>query len=281
MPRRHAPLAICYDFDGTLSPGYMQNYGFIPGLKMTSVEFWTEVKKLTKNQQGDEILIYMGQMLRKADQAEISVKRKAFEDYGKRIELFKGVEGWFDRINEYGRKNEVKVEHYIISSGLREMISGTPIARHFKKIFASGFWYDHEGIARFPALGVNYTTKTQFLFRINKGSLDVWDKEKINSYVAPDARAIPFKNMMFFGDGETDIPCFRLVKDLGGHSVAVYKPRARRGGRNVAIKLIEEGRVNFAVPADFSRNSEADNVTKAIIEKIRSDWALKRLHRQD
>lgn len=281
MARKHVPLAICYDFDGTLSPGYMQNYDFIPKLGMKTGEFWAEVKKLTRDQHGDEILIYMGHMLRKADANAVSVKREAIEKFGESIELFEGIEGWFSRVNEYGRSKEVGVQHFIISSGLREMIRGTRIGKQFREIFASGFWYDHEGVARFPALGVNYTTKTQYLFRINKGSLDVWDKDKINSYVPPDERPVPFRNMVFFGDGETDIPCFRLVKDQGGHSIAVYKPRAKKGGKGVAEKLIEQGRVNFAVPANYSEDSEADQAIKAIIDKVAADAALRRLGKRE
>ncbi|QGA58128.1 HAD family hydrolase [Brucella sp. 2280] len=281
MARKHTPLAICYDFDGTLSPGYMQNYDFIPKLGMKSGDFWSEVRKLTKDQHGDEILIYMGHMLRKADQAGVSVKREAIEKFGESIELFEGVESWFTRINEYARQREVNVQHFIISSGLREMIQGTKIGKQFTEVFASGFWYDHEGVARFPALGVNYTTKTQYLFRINKGSHEVWDKDKVNGYVPPDERPVPFKNMVFFGDGETDIPCFRLVKDLGGHSIAVYKPRAKKGGKGVAEKLIDQGRVNFAVPANYAENCEADLTVKAIIDKIAADAALKRLGKKE
>ena len=281
MARKHSPLAICYDFDGTLSPGYMQNYDFIPKLGMKTGDFWSEVKKLAKDQHGDEILIYMGHMLRKADQAGVSVKREAIEKFGEGIELFDGVEGWFGRINEYGRQKEVNIQHFIISSGLREMIRGTRIGKQFSEVFASGFWYDHEGVARFPALGVNYTTKTQFLFRINKGSHEVWDKDKVNSYIPPDERPVPFKNMVFFGDGETDIPCFRLVKDQGGHSIAVYKPRAKKGGKGVAEKLIEQGRVNFAVPANYAEDGEADQTIKAIIDKIAADATLKRLGKKE
>ncbi len=255
----------------------MQNYDFIPKLGMKTSEFWTKVKELAAEQDGDEILIYMGQMLRDADHAGVSVKRDAILNFGKTIELFDGVEDWFSRINAYGRDHEISVEHYIVSSGLREMIEGTSIAKNFKKIYASGFWYDHEGVARFPALGVNYTTKTQYLFRINKDAPDVWDKEKVNKYVKPGDRPVPFTNMMFLGDGDTDIPCFRLVKDLGGHSIAVYRPGARKNGKAIADRLKEEGRVNFSVPANYTNGSDLDKAVKATIRKIAAETELWRL----
>jgi len=274
MSIKNAPLAICYDFDGTLSPGYMQDYEFIPKIGMTSDDFWNDVTRLAEEQHGDGILIYMGLLLRKADAAGVSVKEKNLEKFGEKIKLFKGVQDWFDRINAYGRDKEIEVEHYIISSGLRELIRGTPIGKYFKEIFASGYWYDHEGVARFPAIGVNYTTKTQYLFRINKGSLNVWDREKINRYIPDDERPIPFSNIVFFGDGDTDIPCFRLVKDQGGHAVAVYEKTKNDGGKTRAFELIDQGRVNFAVPANYSQGSEADILIKAIIEKLSADHNL-------
>jgi phosphoserine phosphatase len=277
MARKHVSVAICYDFDGTLSPGYMQNYDFIPRLGMKPASFWSKVKQLAKDQDGDEILIYMGQMLREAAHAGVSVKRQAFVDFGRTIELFDGVEEWFSRINAFAKSHEVALEHYIVSSGLREMIEGTKISGAFKKIYASGFWYDHEGVACFPALGVNYTTKTQYLFRINKGVLDVWDKDKVNKYVLPSDRPIPFSNMLFLGDGDTDIPCFRLVKDLGGHSIAVYKPGARRGGKATADKLKDEGRVNFSVPANYTDGSDLDRAVKGVIRRISAETELWRM----
>lgn len=277
MARKHIPLAIAYDFDGTLSPGNMQNYDFIPALGMKPHTFWSEVKRLAKGQQGDEILIYMGQMLRKADAEDVRVTREAIEKFGSTVSLFDGVQEWFPRINEYARKHEVRVEHFIISSGLREMIAGSPISKYFKAIFASGYWYDQNDVARFPAMAVNYTTKTQYLFRINKGNLDVWDHSRINQYVAPNDRPVPFTNMIFIGDGETDIPCFRLVKDQGGHSIAVYQPRARSKGKRDAERLIDQGRVHFAFPANYKQGSALESAVKRIIDKISADGELYRL----
>ena len=277
MSKKNTPLAICYDFDGTLSPGYMQDYEFIPKIGMTSDDFWKDVTRLAEEQHGDGILIYMGLLLRKADAAGVSVTRKNLEKFGEKIKLFNGVQDWFNRVNAYGREKEIDIEHYIISSGLRELIRGTPIAKYFKEIFASGYWYDHEGIARFPAIGVNYTTKTQYLFRINKGSLNVWDREKINRYIPDEERPVPFSNIVFFGDGDTDIPCFRLVKDQGGHAIAVYEKTKSNEAKSRALELIDQGRVNFAVPTDYSHGSEADRLIKAIIDKIASDRNLNQI----
>ncbi len=277
MARKHTHAAIAYDFDGTLSPGNMQEYDFIPKLGMKPKAFWSEVKELAKQQDGDEILIYMGQMLKKANAADVQITKSAFTQFGATIELFKGVTEWFDRINAYGREREVKIEHYIISSGLREMIRGTSIANHFSRIFASGFWYDQHDVARFPALGVNYTTKTQYLFRINKGELDVWDHSKINEYTPPKERPVPFSNMIFVGDGETDIPCFRLVKDQGGHSIAVYRSSAKTKGKKYAENLIEQGRVHFALAADYQPESPLDQAVKLVIDKIALDAAFARM----
>ena len=277
MSKKNTPLAICYDFDGTLSPGYMQDYEFIPKIGMTSDDFWKDVTRLAEEQHGDGILIYMGLLLRKADAAGVSVKRKNLEKFWEKIKLFNGVQDWFNRVNAYGREKEIDIEHYIISSGLRELIRGTPIAKYFKEIFASGYWYDHEGIARFPAIGVNYTTKTQYLFRINKGSLNVWDREKINRYIPDEERPVPFSNIVFFGDGDTDIPCFRLVKDQGGHAIAVYEKTKSNEAKSRALELIDQGRVNFAVPTDYSHGSEADRLIKAIIDKIASDRNLNQI----
>jgi hypothetical protein len=212
----------------------MQERDFIPAIGMTTKRFWQEVWQLSEKHEADNILIYMWLMLRKADAKQVQVRKKDFESYGKKLTLFSGVGDWFRRINVYGQQSGVSVSHFIISSGIREMISGSPISRHFTRIYASSFIYDHHGVANWPAMALNYTTKTQYLFRINKGSLDVYDQTKINAFVPHEERPMPFKHMVFVGDGETDVPCFRLVKDQGGHSVAVYRPNTPKTKANTA-----------------------------------------------
>jgi uncharacterized protein YihD (DUF1040 family) len=280
MSRKLAPFAIAYDFDGTLAPGNMQEYDFVPAIGMTSKAFWKEVNELTKKHNADQILIYMMHMLNKAQAAQVPVRKENFEAFGRSVTLFDGVADWFDRINAYGRKQGFKVEHYIISSGIREMIEGTSIARKFAAIYASAFVYDHNGVAHWPALAVNYTTKTQFLFRINKGVLNVYDNSKINQFIPKEDRPVPFEHMVFIGDGETDIPCFRLVKEQRGHAIAVYKP-STRGAKGKAEKLVKEGRVNFIAPANYSENSDMDKFVKGIIDKVAADGALRQLGKKD
>ncbi|MEZ5814853.1 MAG: HAD family hydrolase [Alphaproteobacteria bacterium] len=284
MAKKLIPLAIAYDFDGTLAPGNMQERDFIPAIGMTTKAFWKEVSDQAKEHEADNILVYMGLMLEKARSNRVQVRKSDFEKYGKELSFFDGVlpwaddngenyKGWFDRINTYGKESGVRVEHYIISSGIREMVQGSPIASKFKSIFASSFQYDHHGIATWPALALNYTTKTQYLFRINKGDLHVYDHKKINDFVPKSERPIPFENMVFIGDGETDIPCFRLVKDQGGHSIAVYAPNGR-GKKQRAQTLKKDGRVDYVTAADYRDGGKLDQVIKGIIDKLSADHHL-------
>ena len=216
MTRKLPEVAIAYDFDGTLSPGNMQEYDFIPKLGMTPARFWSKANELARQCDGDLILAYLNLMLNEARARGVPIRRDDFVAYGRKVTLFPGVQTWFDRINAYGRQQGLAVRHYIVSSGLREMVQGSPIASQFARVFASAFAYDVHGVAYAPALALNYTTKTQYLFRINKGTLDVWDNRVINAYQPQAQRPVPFSRMIFLGDGETDVPCMRLVKDQGG-----------------------------------------------------------------
>ncbi|NLV46602.1 MAG: haloacid dehalogenase-like hydrolase [Candidatus Hydrogenedentes bacterium] len=269
-------MAICYDFDGTLSPGNMQEYDYIPQLNISSKEFWADVRQRAQSQKSDEILAYMALMIEKAnaDRSKgIQITRQAFSDYAKKVKLFKGVDDWFSRINNDGKEIGIAVEHYIISSGIREMIEGTSIAKHFERVYASSFMYDQHGVAYWPSLAVNYTTKTQFIFRINKGCLEEWDNSTINNYQPHAERPIPFERIVYLGDGLTDVPCMRLVKDQGGHSIAVYKPNTK-GRKEAAQQLLKEGRVNFIAAGDYSENKEIHRQITSIIRKVAADAHL-------
>lgn len=270
MAKSKPIVALIYDFDGTLSPGNMQEYAFIQATGMSVKDFWAENTQLAQNQDADQILTYMFLMLQKAKGKGISLKRSQFKEFGKSVDLFSGVEEWFDRINDFGKSRDVTIEHYINSSGLKEMIEGTSIAKKFKKIFACSYLYNIDGIAEWPAVSVNFTNKTQFLFKINKGIDSVYESKKINEFIPETERRVPFSNMIYFGDGETDIPCMKLVKDQGGHSIAVYQP-GKTNKKKRASKLINENRVNFVCQADYSENKEIDKVVKTIIEKVKAD----------
>jgi hypothetical protein len=251
----------------------MQEHQFLPDIGMKPKAFWAEVKRLTKEHQADEVLVYMNLMLRKAAAAGVPVRRDDFKARGKAIQLFEGVEDWFDRITGYGRAQGVRVTHYLVSSGNAEIFAGTPIAAKFAQVYASKFMFDQNGVAAWPALAVNYTTKTQYLFRINKGAFDLSDNSKVNQFVEKRDRPVPFENMVFIGDGSTDIPCFRLVKEQGGLSVVVFKPHTK-GARGKADNYIKDGRVHCAVPAIYTDGSELDRVIKANINAIAARAAL-------
>lgn len=273
MAKKHIPMAIAYDFDGTLADGNMQEHQFLPDIGMKPEAFWAEVKRMTKEHQADEVLLYMNLMLRKARHAGVPVRREDFKARGKTIKLFDGVEEWFDRITAYGKAKGVKVDHILISSGNAEIFAGTPIASKFAHIYASKFMFDENGVADWPALAVNYTTKTQYLFRINKDAHDLSDNSRVNQFVPKHERPVPFENMVFIGDGSTDIPCFRLVKEQGGLSVAVYKPR-KRGAQGKAEGYVKDGRVHCAAPANYTEGSEMDRVIKANIDAVAARASL-------
>ncbi|MGN1165491.1 MAG: HAD family hydrolase [Lachnospiraceae bacterium] len=262
-------VAIMYDFDKTLCTKDMQEYGFIPSLGMKSNEFWNEVNALTDEQEMDSILAYMFKMVEMAKEKKVPITKETFKKLGAAVEYFDGVLSWFDRINEYCKKMNVRVEHYIVSSGIKEIIEGTSIADYFKKIYACEFMYDYNGSIQWPKFAVNYTAKTQFLFRINKGVLTIDSKstDKLNQFTPENERRIPFRNMIYIGDGLTDVPCMKLVKSNGGQSIAVYDPEK---GKASAKALLDDDRVNYIVPADYGVGSDMETIVEAIIKKIQA-----------
>ena len=278
MVIRQPIVALMYDFDKTLCTKDMQEYGFIPELGMTSAEFWGEVKSLTDSQSMDNVLAYMFLMVEKCKEKKIRITKEKFKELGNNVKFFGGVETWFDRINNYAKKIGVRVEHYIVSSGIKEIIEGTSIAKNneFKEIYACEFMYDYNNIIQWPKMAVNYTAKTQFLFRINKGVLNI-DTEsinKLNSFTPEKDRRIPFQNMIYIGDGLTDVHCMKLVKAHGGQSIAVYD---QDKGKNAAQNLLKDNRVNYIVPADYNEGSEIEVLVKAIMKKIKAVFIMESL----
>ncbi|MDR0863358.1 MAG: haloacid dehalogenase-like hydrolase [Candidatus Symbiothrix sp.] len=268
-PNKSLPtIALIYDFDGTLSPGNMQDFGFIQAIGKNPNDFWKKCMDTALLHEASTILAYMKVMLDEAKEIGFPLTKEVFRQFGAQVELFQGVKEWFSLINDYGRSKGVVIEHYINSSGIKEIIEGTPIALEFKKIYACSFFYNADGIAEFPAVAIDFTTKTQFLFKINKGIDSITDNQEVNRYTPEKERPIPFKRMIYFGDGETDIPCMQLIKQQGGHSIAVYNP-GQVQKKTTAEKLIAEDRVNFVCPADYSKNSELFRVVTDIITKMR------------
>lgn len=259
--------ALIYDFDGTLACGNMQEHSFIPALGINASEFWECSNRLAREQDGDEILTYMREMLRRAVQADLRITRELLQDHGRQVRLFKGVEDWFERINTYAKVQGLKLEHFIISSGIREMIEGCPVARHFKAVYASSFLYE-DGVAVWPALSINYTTKTQYLFRINKGIDNCWDNQAINKWMPLSERPVPFQNMIFLGDGETDIPTMKMVRHQGGAAVAVFDPDRWDLLQNRIHGLIAENRADFVAPADYSEGKQLEVTVKGLLGRI-------------
>lgn len=276
MSKKRAPMAIAYDFDGTLAPGNMQEHQFLPDIGMTPKQFWAEVKSLAHQHQADEVLIYMNLMLKKANASNVPVRKEDFKARGRSMTLFDGVTEWFDRIDSYAKSKAVELQHVLISSGNEEIFSGTPIKKKFSRVYASKYMFNQNGVAEWPALAINYTTKTQYLFRINKGAHDLSDNTSVNKLVPKMDRRVPFENMVFIGDGDTDIPSFRLVKDQGGLSIAVYTPN-KKGGKAKAEKHRTDGRVHCAVAANYTEGSELDLIIKAQIDAIATRYRVNSL----
>lgn len=258
-------IAICYDFDKTLTPDDMQAQGYIQDVGYDVKKFWEESNNLAILNDMDTNLAYMYKMVEEAE-GNLILKKEELANYGSKVRLFDGVNEWFSRIREYGIQNGIIVEHYIISSGLKEMIEGTELARNneFEKIYASSFFFNSRGVAKWPAQAINYTNKTQFLFRIEKGVLDVNDPG-VNEYFKPEDLRVPFRNIIYIGDSDTDIPCMKLVNTNGGHSIGVYDPNTNN--KEKVYKMIAANRIKYFAPADYTDGSTLDILVKEIIDK--------------
>lgn len=267
-------LAICYDFDKTLSPDDMQAQGYIQSIEYEVADFWKESNKLASDNDMDQNLAYM-YMMRDKSRGKVLFTKETLRKDGSKVQLFPGVRTWFDRINEYGKSKGVVVEHYIISSGLKEMIEGSEIAKEFKKIYASSFYYNDVGEAVWPAQVVNYTNKTQFLFRIEKGVLDI-NNQEVNAFFEPNQYRVPFRNMVYIGDSDTDIPCMKLVNINGGHSIGVYN--SETGDKSKVFRMLDENRIKYFVPANYEEGSTLEQLVKKIIDRTISNEVLEEFH---
>ena len=278
MVKNSTKVGLIYDFDETLSVDYMQSFGLIQSLGMSPDTFWKKANLWSANNNADQITGTMYYFMKTAKEKGVSLSREVLKNFGRNIEYYNGVLTWFERINNFGRALDLDIEHYIISSGYEEIVEGTEIRKYFKDVFACSFAYGDDNQPVWPARVVNYSIKTQFLSKINKG-LGKNDDIAVNEFTPDDERRIPFKQMIYFGDGMTDIPSMKLTKDRGGNAIAVYTPRSH--ARRKAMKLLVDNRVNFALPADYSENKEIDIVVKTILVKIATERVLDLLKEMD
>ena len=268
-------IAIMYDFDKTLCTRDMQEYTFIPSIGMEPHEFWNHTAVVAAEETMDNILTYMYCMVEKSHESGNPLTRQSLVDCGKDIEYHPGVEGWFERINRYAEEAGVEVEHYVLSSGLKEIIEGTSIAKYFKRIYACEFLYK-DGQAYWPKMAVNYTNKTQFVYRINKGVLDINNDVDLNRSRPDSEKRVFFSNMIYIGDGLTDVPCMKLVKQSGGHSIAIYS----KDQQYKAAPLLKHERVDWMFEADYTEGSELDKTMKLLLEQLAYYNKLKILNEQ-
>ena len=269
-------VAFVYDFDHTLSTTDRQNYSFIPSLDIKTGEFWSLANERTKKEKRDPLLAYRYLRLLESKKRNLPITREAFQNFGKDIQFFSGVEDWFPRINKYGQDRGVEVQHYVISSGNREIIEGSKLFKYFKEVFACEYYYEN-GEAVWPKSVVNYTTKTQSLYRINKGVLDIGENNKVNASRPDEDKPVPFENRIYIADGETDVPCRKTVRSNGGYAIAVYDKKKKKP----AARLFNERRVDFLCEADYSEGSLMDKIAKLIIDKVAPmDSLVKRHYKQ-
>ena len=263
-------IALLYDFDKTLCTTDMEDYSFIPALGMTPPAFWKIANDFGRENHMVGLLAYMYTMIEECRRRDIRLDREFLIRCGRAVELFPGVREWFGRINAFGESLGVDIEHYVLSSGLTEIIEGTGIFHEFKKVYACEFLYNEAGLASWPKLDVNFTNKTQFIYRINKGVLDVSDDRRLNSSMPDDSRRVPFTNMIYVGDGLSDVPCMKMTRAYGGQAIAVYQD----SNRQAVEELLSRRRVDFIFPADYREGTGLDETVKNIIRKMAITDAL-------
>lgn len=268
---------MVYDFDGTLSPQPMQEYTVLPELDLSPRAFWDECQREARRHKADPMLTYMRLLIEKIETKHTHLSKKRLRELARDIRYFPGVETWFERINRHVNAvsgGNVKIRHYIISAGLKEILQGVTIRRHFTQMYASEYYFDHHEAARFPTVVINDTSKTQYIFRINKGIEDINDS--INEYMPESERPIPFGNMLYIGDGMTDVPCMTVTKANGGFAVAVHKPRHSQS-LAVCRELARANRIDYYAPADYRAGKTLERRVKLILDLI---VARIRFHRE-
>jgi hypothetical protein len=262
-------IALVYDFDGTLSPKPMQEYAFLPEIGADAAAFWAESNALARKTQADPLITYMHLMYKKAKAKGVHIDRRDLVAQGRRVEFYPGVETWFEAIGAYvkshAQSHGVHLRHYLISSGLTEIVEGTSIYKRFHNVFASEYWFEAYELP-YPKRVITDTGKTQYLFRINKGVEDLG--ESINQHMPEGERPIPFSNMIYFGDGDTDVPSMAVTRKNGGYAVAVHPPGK---GKSKCVDLFKAGRCDFFAPADYRETSDLFKRTCLLLDRILAD----------
>ena len=257
-------IALCYDFDGTLCSGYMQDQKLLHDCKMEPKNFWIKVANYARENHCDPTLAYLMLLEQQMRSAGLKVNAETFKKYGRELKLFKGVNEWFSRIKQFGKLHNIEIQHFIISSGLADVIKGCTFIKDINLVYASSYIY-HDGKGVWPKLSVNYSNKVQFLYRINKGTFDVFDQVGVNAKKeANNSVNIPFENFIFFGDGETDVPCFSVNQKNSGKNICIYE-KGNEKSFEIGKKLYSEGRVHYLLDGDYSENSEIDKLIKQFI----------------
>ena len=258
-------IAVCYDFDKTLSPDDMQTFTLIPSFGMEAQAFWDASNKLAVENRMDKNLAWMYQLIQYSNHHRLPLQKSYFQKIGADVHLYSGVEDWFPRMDAYAQSKEIELQHYIISSGLKEIIEGSPIAPCFRRIYASSYLYSADGVAQWPAQAINYTNKTQFIFRIAKGIFEEYD-DRVNDSMPESQLYIPYENIVYIGDSATDIPCMRLVKSKGGYSIGVFDPQ--KNAQEKVRQLLKDGRINYFAPAEYTPGSTLSGYLETIIDEI-------------
>lgn len=279
MAKKNTKIALIYDFDKTLSSADMQDFSLIPAFGVKPEKFWRIANNWSKEQEADQITGSMYYIMKTAQEKNIPLTREFLKTCGENIEYYQGVENWFERINEYGKELNLNIEHFLISSGYEEILAGSKIRKHFTDMFACSYAFNDEGLPVWPARVINYSIKVQFLTKINKGLRKI-DDIAVNEFMPIEKRPIPFDRMIYFGDGMTDIPSMKLIKERGGNAIAVYAP-GKSKEKHKAIKLLKDNRVNFALKADYRENREIDKVVKTILDKIAKERDLEILQARE
>ena len=253
MASSQTTIGIIYDYDQTLSPNYMQDEVLFPHFGINAAQFWKKSRELVDDEGYDGELAYLKSML---DYLAMDRPTNAeLRTLGANLKFYKGLPEMFEEmdgmLNDQHRMYGIKIEHYIVSSGLKALLDGSKLAPYVKRIFGCEFGEDKDGRITFPKRVISHTTKTQYIFRINKGMLEPTDD--VNDHMAPELRPIPFHNMIYVGDGPTDVPCFTLMKKYGGHALAVYNPddENRSSFRKCYQLSAHADRLKHIAPADY------------------------------